>query len=114
MVVVVDVVVVVTSTITFTNHSFPTNFSFGTLIWSDPSSLGSSFWHLASVWTWHGGRLESLKTLSSCERRDRWWMQAEAQKAAGETAATTVDHSDIRGSSRARQHGRDPSGAASD
>ena len=30
-------------------------------------------------------------------------------------AASTVDHSDIRGSSaRARQHGRDASGAASD
>ncbi len=32
-----------------------------------------------------------------------------------EAASATVDHSDIRGSSRgARRHGRDPSGAASD
>jgi hypothetical protein len=39
----------------------------------------------------------------------------EADRAKVETAITTVDHSDIRGSSlAARHHGRDPSGAASD
>ena len=40
---------------------------------------------------------------------------SEADRAKVKTAITTVDHSDIRGSSlAARHHGRDPSGAASD
>jgi hypothetical protein len=39
----------------------------------------------------------------------------EADRAKVEAVITTVDHSDIRGSSlSARHHGRDPSGAASD
>jgi hypothetical protein len=43
------------------------------------------------------------------------FLSGEADRAKVETAITTVDHSDIRGSSlAARHHGRDPSGAASD
>jgi hypothetical protein len=43
------------------------------------------------------------------------FLSGEAGRAKVETAITTVDHSDIRGSSfAARHHGRDSSGAASD
>lgn len=43
------------------------------------------------------------------------FLSGEADRAKVETAITTVDHSDIRGSSHAaRHHNRDPSGAASD
>jgi len=42
-------------------------------------------------------------------------LSGEADRAKVETAISTVDHSDIRGSSlAARHHGRDSSGAASD
>jgi len=46
---------------------------------------------------------------------ERFLFFGEADRAVVEAAITTVDHSDIRGSSlAARRHGRDPSGAASD
>jgi hypothetical protein len=44
-----------------------------------------------------------------------FFLFGEADQAAVEAASSTIDQSDIRGSSlAARHHGRDPSGAASD